>query len=598
MTPQIALVLACVGVAIVLFAIESIPLELSALTVVAFLAVTRVLTAEQAFAGFADATVVFIYTLLAMTQGLVSTGVVQVVGQRMAAVGRFGPGVFQAATMLVVGAISSVISNTVTTAAFLPVVIGVADRTRVPRGKVLIPLAYASMLGGTVLLIGTSTNLVVSAAMARMGLGPIGFTELAPVGLPLALIGIVTTFVLGRWLLPDRAADDSEAVPAREYLAEVTVRPGSRYAGRPLADLTQELGLRVLAVTREAAALEATPELTLEEGDALLVEEDRLDILKLKDVRGLGMRGEERLGAGAAARRDAVLVEAAVPVGSSLVGRSLQESFFAEHFGLAALAISRRPAIQRLTRVQMMRGLFGAHSLATLPLAASDVLLVRGPRDRIRALADGTTLSLLGAVEYQPVRSGKAALAVAIFAGVLVAGTLNLVPLAVAGLCGLLLMIATRCLDARSAFRVDWRVVLLIGSMMALGEAMRSSGAGTWLGGKIVPLAAHVGPRGVLVALMILTIVLSAPMSNQAAALVLLPVAVETARQLGLEPRAFAIGICLAASFSFVTPLEPSCVLVYGPGRYRFLDYVRMGAPLTAALLVILAVAIPLRWPF
>lgn len=596
MTPEIVIVLAAVGVAVVLFAIEAIPLEVSALTIVALLAVTRVVTPEQAFAGFANETVVFIYTLLAMTQGLVSTGVVQVIGQRMAAIGRLGPRAFQAATMLVVAAISSVISNTVTTAAFLPVVIGVADRAGVPRGKVLMPLAYASMLGGTVLLIGTSTNLVVSAAMTRMGLGPIGFTELAAVGLPVALVGIAATLVLGPWLLPDRGALESDPVPAREYLAEVVVLPGSRYAGHALGELTQELGLRVLAVTRDAAPLEAAPELELRPEDALLVEEDRLDILKLKDVRGLGMRGEERLGAGPDG--DAVLVEAAVPVGSSLVGRSLQESFFAEHFGLAALAVSRRPAIQRLTRVQMMRGLFGAHSLATLPLAASDVLLVRGPRDRIRALADGSTLSLLGAVEYQPVRSGKAALAVAIFAGVLLAGTLKLLPLSVAGLCGLLLMVGTRCVDARSAFRVDWRVVLLIGSMMALGEAMQTSGAGAWLGGRIVPLAAHVGPRGVLVALMILTIVLSAPMSNQAAALVLLPVAVETARQLGLEPRTFAIGICLAASFSFVTPLEPSCVLVYGPGRYRFADFVRMGAPLTAALLVLLAFAIPLRWPF
>jgi di/tricarboxylate transporter len=145
---------------------------------------------------------------------------------------------------------------------------------------------------------------------------------------------------------------------------------------------------------------------------------------------------------------------------------------------------------------------------------------------------------------------------------------------------------------------VDWRVVLLIGAMMALGTAMEVTGAGRWLGGMLVPLAAHVGPRGVLVVVMVLTIVLSAPMSNQAAALVVLPVAVAAARQLGLDPRPFAIGICLSASFSFVTPLEPSCVLVYGPGRYRFLDFVRMGAPLTAALLVLLALAIPLRWPF
>jgi di/tricarboxylate transporter len=594
-TVEIAIVLAVLAGAIALFASDRVPLEVSALAVVALLAVTGVLAPEQAFAGFANETVILIFTLLSMTQGLVATGVVQSIGRRMAIVGRFGPRTFQVVVMLVVAAISSVVSNTVTTAAFLPIVIGAADRARVPRGRVLMPLAYASMLGGTVFLIGTSTNLVVSGVMERTGLGAIGFTELTPVGLPLAVVGIGLTLLFGRWLLPARGAGEDDPIPAREYLAEVIVREGSRHAGRPLSSLVQELGLRVLAVTREGTAHEAAPELELRAGDALLLEEDRLDILRVKDLRGLEMRGEAKLGDPAG---DAVLVEAAVPVGSTLVGRSLKEAFFAEHFGLVALAISRRPAIQRLTRVQMLRGLFGAHSLSSLPLAAGDVLLVRGARERVRALADGRTLALLGSVEYQPARYGRAAVALAIFAGALVAGTAGGVPLSVAGLCGMLLMIATRCVDAREAFRVDWRVVLLIGAMMALGAAMEESGAGEWLGTLLVPLADQVGPRGVLVALMIVTIVLSAPMSNQAAALVLLPVAVATARQLGLEPRPFAIGICLAASFSFVTPLEPSCVLVYGPGRYKFLDFVRMGAPLTAVLLALLAFAIPLRWPF
>jgi di/tricarboxylate transporter len=596
MTLAIGFVLAVVLVAIVLFAFDRIPLEVSALTVVALLAVTRVLTPEQAFAGFANETVILIFTLLSMTQGLVSTGVVQAIGQRMAGAGRFGPTVFVASITAVVAALSSVISNTVTTAAFLPVVIGAADRAKIPRSRVLMPLAYASMLGGTIFLIGTSTNLVVSAMMAKTGLGAIGFSELAPVGLPLAIVGILLVTVLSPFLLPERTVEGDDTLPAREYLAEVVVIPGSRFAGKRLEDVTHGLGLRVLAVTRGGAALEAAPELALAEGDALLLEEDRLDLLRVKDLHGLEMRADAK--APAPQGEDVVLMEAAVPIGSSLVGRSLKEAFFGEHFGLVALAIARRPAIQRLTRVQLLHGLFGAHSLTTLPLAAGDVLLVRGPRHRVRALADGTTLTLLGSVEYQPVRTRKALVAVAIFAGVLAVGVLDVLPLAVAGLAGMLLMIATRCVDARMAFRVDWRVVLLIGALMALGTAMEVTGAGRWLGGLLVPLAEHVGARGVLAALMVFTIVLSAPMSNQAAALVLLPVATGVAAQLGLAPRPFAIGICLAASFSFVTPLEPSCVLVYGPGRYRFLDFVRMGAPITAVLLVLLVLLVPVFWPF
>jgi di/tricarboxylate transporter len=595
MTVAIAVVLAILAIAIVLFAHERIPLEVSALSVVALLAVTGVLTPAQAFAGFANDTVILIFTLLSMTQGLASTGVVQLVGQRVTGLARFGPGAFVLAVMAVVAALSSVVSNTVTTAAFLPVVIGAAERARLSASRVLLPMAYASMLGGTIFLVGTSTNLVVSSVMERTGLGPLGFAELAPLGLPAAVLGVGLTAALARLLLRDRGAGDADAVPAREYLAEVAVAKGSRYAGGPLRALTQGLGLRVLSVTRGGAALEPAPELALAEGDALLLEEDRLDLLRVKDLRGLVLEDVAEPGAGAG---DTVLVEASVPVGSSLVGRSLEEAFFAEHFGLAALGISRRPAIQRLTRVQLLHGLFGAHRLSTLPLAAGDVLLVRGPRPRVRALADGRTLALLGNVEYQPVRHGKAAVAVAIFAGALAAGGTGLLPLAVAGLCGMLLMIATRCVDARVAFRVDWRVVLLIGAMMALGVALEETGAGRWVASVLVPLAAQAGPRGVLAALMILTIVLSAPMSNQAAALVVLPVAVAAARQLGLDPRPFAIGVCLAASFSFVTPLEPSCVLVYGPGRYRFADFLRMGGPVTLVLLGLCVAVIPLRWPF
>jgi di/tricarboxylate transporter len=201
-------------------------------------------------------------------------------------------------------------------------------------------------------------------------------------------------------------------------------------------------------------------------------------------------------------------------------------------------------------------------------------------------------------VEYQPPRYAKAALAVGLFGAALLIGSVGLVPLPVAGLVGMLAMIATGCVDPRLAFRVDWRVVLLIGSMMALGVAMERSGAGALLGNLVSGFAGFAGPRGVLCALMLLTILLSAPMSNQAAALVVLPVAISAASRLGLDPRSFAIGITLAASCSFITPLEPSCVLVYGPGHYRFTDFFRLGTPLTLAVVALLTFAVPYVWPF
>jgi di/tricarboxylate transporter len=595
----IAIVLGIVVIALVLFSIDVIPIEVSSLTVVCLLAITGVLTPQQAFEGFSNDTVIFIFTLLAMTQGLASTGVVQLVGQRLAFFARYGHQTFVLAMMVAVAAFSSIISNTVTTAAFLPVAIGAAHRAKVPKSKVLLPLAYASMLGGMIFLYGTSTNLVMSAAMQKLGLDAIGVTELSPVGLPVALIGVLVVVLLGPLLLPSRTdASDAEALALRDYLTEAVLPPDSRYVGMALAEITEGLGLRVIGLIREGQAIPAVPTYRLVGDERLIVEGKREDMLRVKDLKGIEILPDVKLSTEELTGKDSILVEASVPTGSPLVGRSLKETLFVERFGLVALALHRKPGIQRLTKLQMLGRTFGEQSLSAMPLSVGDVLLLRGPRARMAELADGTTLLVLSDYEYQPPRYTKALMAVCIFLGALGAGTLDLVPMSVAGLAGMLAMIATGCVDARIAFRVDWRVVLLIGSMMALGVAMEVSGTGRFLGGFAASLGEYGGPRTVMVALMVLTILLSAPMSNQAAALVVLPVALSAAVDLGVDPRPFAIAVTLAASCSFITPLEPSCVLVYGPGHYRFTDFFRLGTPLTAILVAFLTVAVPFFWPF
>jgi di/tricarboxylate transporter len=368
--------------------------------------------------------------------------------------------------------------------------------------------------------------------------------------------------------------------------------------GKELADISGGLGLRVLGIIRDGEALPAVPTYVLRGDERLLIEGKREDILRVKDLRGIEIRPDVRLSDKELCAPDMLLVEASVPAGSPLVGRSLKETLFVERFGLVALALHRKPGIQRVTKLQLLGRTFGERSLSTLPLSVGDVLLLRGPREKVGELSPGTSLMVLEGHEYQPPRYTKALLAVVLFLGALGAGTLEWVPLSVAGLAGMLAMIATGCVDARNAFRVDWRVVLLIGSMMALGLAMEVSGAGQFLGDQVARLGAYGGPRMVLALLMVLTIVLSAPMSNQAAALVMLPVALNAASHLGVDVRPFAMGVTLAASCSFITPLEPSCVLVYGPGHYRFTDFFRLGTPLTAVLLALLLVAVPWVWPF
>jgi di/tricarboxylate transporter len=583
--------LGVVAAAVALFAIERIPVEVSSLALVVLLVAVGLLTPQEALAGFSSDTVIFIFALLAMTQGLEATGVMRLVSERVLTTARLGRGPFMITLLCVVCGFSTVASNTAVTAAFLPIAAGAARRTGIPVRRLLLPVAFSSMLGGTILLFGTSTNLVVSEAMERLGLRPIGFAELAPVGVVLAVAGIAATVVLAGRLSPEIAQRGSLDLVDREYVTEIVVGAGSPLVGKALGEA---IDLPVVGVVRKGAALSPDPHEVLAVEDRLIVGGSPSDVIRVEAVRPAmeGARTERSAeGRGGSSR----IVEAWIPPASTLVGRSVDVERFAEVHGVKVLGIHRHPALHRLHRAERL----GAPGPARVgPLSVGDVLLLRGPEERLRALVEGDDLTLLGEIEHRPFRYGRAGIATAIFAVAIAVAGLRLTSPAIAGLSGLLAMIATGCVDSRMAFRVDWRVVILIGSLLALGAAMEKSGAGELVARSIIPLAAFAGPRGVLCAVMLLTIALSIPMSNQAAALVMVPIAFHAAVDLGLDPRPFLMGTSLAASCAFMTPLEPSAALVYGPGHYRFTDFLRVGSPVTALMLVILTFAVPTVWPF
>jgi len=585
-------------IAIVLLSIDRIPIELSSLAIIVLLVLSGLVTPREALSGFSSDTAIFIFTLLALTQGLSATGVMQLVGRRLLSLSRFNPRVFVVMMLVAVCAFSSVASNTAVTAAFLPVVTAASTQARVaPRG-VLMPMAFTSMLGGTIFLFGTSTNLVVSAALEQVGLERIGFAELAPVGLPLAVVGIIATLMLVRRFLPERGAEGGErALPRREYVTEAVLTPGSRLVGKELRYVTEGLGIPVRGLVRDGVTLPPEPREVLVAQEHLIIAGGLDDILRVKDLRSIGLSADLRIPEGQ--RQAYTLVEVSVPPTSALAGRSLRDIRFAERYGLVALAIHRHPTLQSAhEHLSLMDSLRGRDALKNLSLAVGDMLLLGGPEKRVRELERDEELTVLGSVEYQRPRYRRAVLSVCIFASTVVIAGLRITSPAIAGLAGLVMMVAVGCVDSRTAFRVDWRVVIMIGALLTLGLAMEKNGVGEFLAQGVIPLVGIVGPRGVLCVLMIATVLLSVPMSNQAAALIMLPVGIHAALDMGLDPRAFAMGICLAASYSFLTPLEPSAALVYGPGRYRFRDFLRVGTPLSVLMLTLLTVAVPLVWPF
>lgn len=594
---SVALALLLVVVAIVLLSIERIPIEISSLAIVVLLALSGLVEPQEALAGFSSETAIFIFALLAMTQGLGATGVMQIIGRRLLRLTRGRPYVFAIVLLVTVCLFSSVASNTAVTAAFLPVVLASSAQAGLPPSRVLMPMAFGSMLGGMIFLYGTSTNLVVSAAMARSGLAPLGFAELTPVGLPLAALGLAVTLLLVRRLPVREPPHAASTKGRREYVTEARLVPGSWLVGQPVRALTLGLGIPVRAVVRRGVTLPPDAYERLTPEDRVIVAGSLDAILLVKDLQSLEL--EEEFRRTQEPPEPYALAELLVPPASDLEGRSVREVRFADRFGLVVLAIDRHPTVQAIrSRMNLLGSLSSGELLRHQPLSAGDMLLVSGPERRLRDLAQSGELTVVGGVQYERPRYRRAALALAIFAAAISVSALGWLSPAIAGLCGMLLMVATRCVDARTAFRVDWRVVILIGALLTLGLGMERSGAGEFLARGVVPIAQVLGPRGVLFALMLGTLVLSVPMSNQAAALVMLPVGINAALQLGLDPRTFAVGTCLAASCSFMTPLEPSAALVFGPGHYRFTDFLKVGTPLTALMLALLTFAVPVVWPF
>ncbi|MGX9686902.1 SLC13 family permease [Deinococcus wulumuqiensis] len=571
--------------ALVLFATEWLPVDVTALGLLSALLLFGLLDPKKAFAGFGSDTVLTLAGLFILTRVLLRAGVIEWIGHALARRARNATVMLRAMLATVAG-VSSLTSNTATTAVFLPVVSGLSRRAGIPASRSLMPLAFASILGGTITVIGTSTNLVVSGALPATGLRPLGFFELAWVGVPVAIIGMLYLFFVAPRLLPAREAQLEDTL--RAYLADLTVAPGSPLIGQSLRDsgLGRDHGLTVVAVRREEQTWYAPgADFVIQEGDTLALEGPTGRILAGKTNLGVVSRSEQKMLAaeGVTPGASVRLVEAVVLPGSPLLGRTLRESRFRERYGLSVLALHRR---ERTTE-----------RLGQMRVRVGDVLLIQGQAEKVAGLGD--RFAVLGDLTDQQSDLKKAPLALLLFLGAVGLGATGVLPLGVAVVVAVALSLALRLISPEEAYgSVEWPVIVLVACMLAFGTAFEETGAARVLTGAVSGVLEPLGPYGLLGALFVVTVALTQPMSNQAAALVMLPLAIGTAKALGYDPRPFVIGITVAASNSFITPLEPSCMLVYGPGHYTFMDFVRVGAGLTLLAFAVSMLVIPLVWPF
>lgn len=589
MTVQIGILLLILIAALVLFALERFPVDVTALSVVIVLIFTGLLTPEEAFAGFGSSTVMLIFGLLIQTEALSRTGVVDYAGRLLFRYTGSSPTRVLITVMVTSAVIGAFMSNTASTAFFVPLVIGIARRARLSPAKLLMPLAFASILSSSVTLVSTSSNILISGLMTRYGLPPMGMFELAPVGIPIVVVGIVYMFFVGKRIIPDRFAPEEAAggLESRLYVTEIVISPESPFIGKTLGEtsLGRDLDLRVLRIVRDKQRyLVPHARQALQEQDELLVEGGRDEILKVKTMNGAEIKADIKLGNPEIDLDDLGLVEGLILPGSPLIGRTLNGIRFRDRYGLQVLAINRHGRSIR-------------RKLSLIRLELGDALLIQGEPERIAQVEREDIIRILETQNPQIPNPERARIAIGIFLFSIALAVLNLVPLAVAMVIGTILVFLTRCITPEEAYRnIEWKALILIGSMLAVGVAMDKTGTADYVAGMIVTLVGGASPLLILAAFFIVTVLLTQPMSNQAAAVVIVPVALQTALRLNLDPRPFAMMIAVAASCSYMTPLEPSCLLVYAPGRYKFSDFLKVGTILTVLIMVIALVLVPLVW--
>lgn len=595
MTP-IAIVLILLLVALVLFATEKLPVDIVGIILVIGLVLTGVLNINEGVAGFGDNIIITIGGLFVLTGGLIKTGLVDLIGRRLHRIAGDNEFLLTVLIMSVAAISASVLKNTTTTAMFVPVVLGLSERAKIPPSKLLMPLAFGAILGGSCTLIGTSTNLAVSGAIQRYGLEPFSMFELTSVGVIMVAVGILYMLFIGRKMLPTKGGEDSytEQYHIREFVSEVLVLPNSRLVGKTLeqADINRQLDLSVVGIIRENdERIVPTSVEVLRANDLLIVEGRISDILRVKSEAGIEIKAEFKLNDRILEGGEIELFEVMVMRDSNFIGQNLKMLNFRQRYDLTVLAINRH-------------GETFIEKLSSTSLKFGDVLLVQGKRRLIEPLVAENELLLLEEVSSRSMRTDKRPWAIAAFVLFLSLSLSKIVigidiPLAIAVLLGVLLLLGTKTIRYAELYSlIDFRLLVLIACMMSFGIAMEKTETDKFLADLIESNFGQYGPTAVMAGFVILTVVLTQPMSNQAAALVVLPIAIKTAVALGINPRTFAVAITYGASFSFMTPLEPACVLVYTPGRYSFLDFVKIGTILTIIVFIAVIWLVPIFWKF
>lgn len=588
---EITLTLLILLIAIILFATDWIRMDLVSLMVLMAVVLTGLVTPEEAFSGFSNPAVITVAAMFVLGSGISTTGAISTLGEHLFRMTGHNQTLMIVAIMGTVAFFSAFINNIGATAVLMPVVIMMAQRSKISPSKLLIPLAFGSLLGGVCTLIGTPPNILINTLLRQYTGEGFSMFSFAPLGIILLACGISYMAFIGHRLLPQRKSGTlTEAYQVKEYITEVEILEGSPLHGQTIAKslIERELNMKVRALLRNRRKFPRPKRnRKLYAGDILFLEGDPEGILKVRKEKGIEVVPERDNPQPGADHGKIVVVEASLSPNSEMVGKTLRQERFADTHGLTVLAIWRSGAsvVRKVDHVTLRFG---------------DVLLLQGPEEKVRHLGKGHGFLVLGGVDPVSYRPRRAPIAMATIFGVILLSVTGVAPIMVAATLGALIMIITRCLTMKEAYdSIDWPILMLIAGTLPLGHAMENSGAAKLLASMIIDGVGSYGPWVVLGAVFLITFCLTEVMSHAAAAVLVAPIAYNTAVDLAVSPQPFFMAVAIAASMCFMTPIShQSNALVMGPGGYKFFDYTKVGTPLNIMVWIISTLVIPLLFPF
>ena len=573
------------------FTLDWLPIDVVALTSLALLLVFDLVTPEEAISGFSNPAVITVMMMFILSHALTSTGLIRSLGRRIARLSGDSYWVAGVTLLMISGMLSAFINNTAALAIFMPVAIQLAKHYEVSPSRILLPLSYVSIIGGTCTLIGTSTNLLVGSLAEQHGLAPIGIFEFFGLGAILFVIGAVYTVLVPMRHLPPRSDSSSLTHKYRltAFLTEVFVPEGSRLIGQTVVDarISEAFQLNVLEILRgeERIALDLR-NTAIEADDQLIVRGEMENIVNFKEQFDLLLLTDAKLQDSDISDERNILAEIQLSPASRLTGQTVREVDFRRRYGCFVLALNRTG--------EMMRS-----KLASIELKQWDTLLVFGPRSRVEALYELDDFVPLQELDIRLRLARNWWLSMVIIPAVVLLAAFGVMSILKASILGVVALVLTRGTTIQQAYdAINWTVIFLLAAILPLGIAMEKTGLAAMLGQGIAEAGAGFGAIGVLALVYLATALLSEIVSNNSTAVLMVPIAITTADSLGMDARPFVMAVAFGASASFLTPMGyQTNAMVYGPGSYRFSDYLVFGAPIKVLFWILSTLLIPVLWP-